>query len=148
MRGGQGAVAIAEHSVIQRVIGWGPAVLWAAVLFLLSEWDSPGFSLDSGLDKVVHGGLYLVLGFTLAWGKWRTAARARSAVLILVGVAYGLADEWHQTLVPGRDASLGDAVADAFGVLLGFTVFMWLAARYGWVGAAPDEPTITTTTRE
>ena len=104
--------------------------------------------MDSGLDKVVHGGLYLVLGFTLAWGKWRTVARASSAVLILVGVGYGLTDEWHQTLVPGRDASLGDAVADAFGVLLGFTVFMWLAARYTWVGAAPDEPTITTTTRE
>ena len=66
-------------------------------------------------------------------------------MLILVGAAYGLLDEWHQTLVPGRDASLGDAVADALGVLLGFTVFMWLAARYTWAGAASDEPTITTT---
>ena len=131
--------------MIHRVIGWGPAVLWAAVLFLLSEWESPGVRLDSGADKLVHGGLYLVFGLTLAWGKWRSPARARSAVLILVGVAYGLLDEWHQTLVPGRDASLGDAVADALGVLLGFTVFMWIAARYTWAGSAPDEPTITTT---
>lgn len=134
--------------MIRRVIGWGPAALWAAVLFLLSEWESPGVRLDSGLDKLVHGGLYLVFGFTLAWGKWRTPARAHSAVLILVGAAYGLLDEWHQTLVQGRDASLGDAVADALGVLLGFMVFTWLAARYTRGRAAPYEPTITTTTRE
>ncbi len=134
--------------MIHRVIGWGPAALWAAVLFLLSEWESPGLRLDSGADKLVHGGLYLVFGLTLAWGKWRTRARARSAVLILVGAAYGLLDEWHQTLVPGRDASLGDGVADALGVLLGFMLFMGLAPRCTRGGAAPDEPTITTPPRE
>jgi len=42
---------------------------------------------------------------------------------ILVGAAYGALDEWHQSLVPGRDPSVGDWVADAVGVVLGFLLF-------------------------
>ena len=37
----------------------------------------------------------------------------------LLAVLYGLGDEVHQSFVPGRDASVGDVVADAAGALLG-----------------------------
>ena len=99
---------------------WGPAAIWAAVLFLLSQ-----SRLDSGSawlsinDKVAHLGLYLVLGGTLAWARfWR----GRGAILpfLLLGIGYGALDEWHQSFVPGRDPSAGDWVADAAGVILGF----------------------------
>jgi VanZ family protein len=35
---------------------------------------------------------------------------------ILIGTGYTLGDEWHQSFVPGRDASLWDALFDAAGV--------------------------------
>ena len=52
---------------MDRVFGWGPAALWVAVLFLLSELQWGGGGLPAGADKLVHGGLYLILGLSLAW---------------------------------------------------------------------------------
>ena len=105
------------------LLGWGPAALGAAVLFLLSELPGTGVSLPADTDKLVHGGLYLILGLSLAWGKARTGSGVPVVVLLLMGVGYGALDEWHQSFVPGRDSSVGDAVADAIGVLAGFAIF-------------------------
>ncbi len=105
------------------VTDWGPAVLWAGVLFFLSEGDSSCFTIPLGADKVIHGALYLVLGLTLSWAGYRGGYAIPVSVLILVGIGYGALDEWHQSFVPGRDPSVGDAVADAIGVLAGFAIF-------------------------
>lgn len=79
-------------------------------------------------DKLVHLGLYSVLGATLAWAGAR--GRGRSAVtLLLAGAGYGALDEWHQALVPGRDPSLGDWIADAVGVVLGFLLLRFYLGR-------------------
>jgi len=75
-----------------------------------------GFAIP---DKVLHLGVYLVLGGTLAWAKEKTPS-APVLVLVLLGMAYGAMDEWHQAFVPGRDPSLGDFAADCAGVALGF----------------------------
>ena len=106
--------------MIQGLKAWGPAATWAAVLFLLSEL--PGSTVGGGIeinDKVVHLGLYAVLGAALAWAGWRWWGAFRLP-LILLGMGYGALDEWHQAFVPGRDPSLGDFLADCAGVLLGF----------------------------
>ena len=112
-----------------RVFGWGPAALWAAVLFLLSELQGLGGVLPSGAYKFVHGGLYLILGLSLAWGKMRTGLGVPGVLLLLIGVGYGALDEWHQSFVPGRDASVGDWVADSAGVMLGFVLFSSFSSR-------------------
>jgi len=36
---------------------------------------------------------------------------------------YALTDEWHQSFVPERDASLWDAVVDAIGIATGATTY-------------------------
>ena len=114
---------------MDRVLEWGPAALWAAVLFLLSDQEGLGRGLPPGVDKLVHGGLYLILGLSLAWGKRRTASSVSAAVLLLMGVGYAASDEWHQTFVPGRDASVGDWVADSVGIMLGLALFSILWSR-------------------
>jgi VanZ family protein len=110
-------------------VSWGPAVLWAAVLFFLSATpDFPGGGLlrrIPGGDKLVHLALYAVLGVALAWGRrrhWRSAPPSLwvHAALILAGALYGVSDEWHQSFVPGRDASALDWLADLCGVTLGY----------------------------
>ena len=47
----------------------------------------------------------------------------------IIGTLYGLSDELHQSFVPGRDASIEDAAADAFGALLGSLALVLYFAR-------------------
>ena len=148
MRGGQGAVPIAERSMIEKIIGWGPAALWAAVLFLLSAWDSPGISLDAGVDKLAHGGAYLILGFSLAWGRVRTGSGVPVVLLILMGVGYGALTEGYQMFVPGREVELLDGLANALGVLAGYGFFTRFGLYARGSGAAPDEGTRASSTTQ
>ena len=132
--------------MIDKIIGWGPAALWAAVLFLLSTWSLPGVSLDSGVDKLAHGGAYLVLGLSLAWGRDRTASGVPVVLLILMGVAYGGLNEWYQTLVPGREVDLLDGLANAVGVLMGYGLFTRFVSDSRRTGGAGDEGMRTSST--
>ncbi len=124
------------------LLGWGPAALWAAVLFLLSELPGTGVSLPADTDKLVHGGLYLILGLSLAWGKARTGSGV--LVVVLMGVGYGALDEWHQSFVPGRDVSVGDWAADSIGAMLGLLLFSSFSSRFRDDDPAPSESTTTT----
>ena len=127
-----------------RVFGWGPAALWAAVLFFLSESSGLGLDLPSGADKLVHWGLFLILGLFLAWGKGRNGSSVSWLLFFLIGVGYGALDEWHQGFVPGRDASVGDWVADSAGVMLGLVLFSRFSSRTQENGRSPSEGTTTT----
>jgi VanZ family protein len=105
------------------LIAWGPAAIWAAVLFFLSEIEHTSrapWHLVS--DKVLHILLYGVLGATLAWGKARMGKRLPHWIVVAGGVAYGLTDEWHQSFVPGRTPSAGDALADLTGTVAGYAL--------------------------
>ncbi len=143
-RGGPGTVSAVEQTVMGLVFGWGPAALWAAVLFLLSELQGLGVGLPTGADKLVHGGLYLILGLSLAWGRGRTGSDLAWVLLLLVGLGYGALDEWHQSFVPGRYASVADWVADGAGVMLGLVLFSGLSSRLRRGGRSPSEGTTTT----
>lgn len=114
---------------------WGPAIAWAAALFLLSEWRPSGATPDvPGIDKAAHLFLYGVLGATLYRGGTRGPVRVEVPILLAMGAAYGAADEWHQSFVVGRDASLLDWGADVVGVAAG----IWIASRLGSSVARDD----------
>lgn len=36
---------------------------------------------------------------------------------ILIGICYGLSDEWHQSYIPGRDSTAEDVLSDALGAV-------------------------------
>ncbi len=134
--------------MIEKVIGWGPAALWAAVLFLLSAWSSPSVGLDSGWDKLAHGGAYLILGLSLAWGRAKTESGVPVVTLIFVGATYGGLVEWYQTLVPGRQAELMDGAANAVGVFVGYLFFTRFVPYSRKTNKAPDEGTTASSTRQ
>ncbi len=111
---------------------WGPALVWAAVLFLLSSWPNPtGPSWLQVSDKVVHFVLFAVLGGALGFGRQWSGGSVPHWLVIGVGMLYGAMDEWHQALVPNRVPSLGDWYADVAGVLFGYVVITLLAKRVG-----------------
>ena len=127
-----------------QVFSWGPAALWAAVLFLLSELPGSGVGLPGGTDKLVHAGLYLILGLALAWGKAKTGFAGPAILLLIIGAGYGALDEWHQSFVPGRDVSFGDWMANSVGVMLGLLLFSSFSSRFRDRGRSPSEGTTTT----
>ena len=97
-----------------------------AVLPLASLMPShmiPAFGIT---DTWLHGLGYGGLGIAGAWALGLPSARLREAggrraalKLGLALVSLGVLLELAQTIVPGRSASLGDALADALGAVLG-----------------------------
>ncbi len=110
---------------------WGPAAVWAAVLFLLSSIPDTGDIPFGVSDRLVHFGLYSVLGVTLAHARVESRGALAHWFLLLLGVAYGASDEWHQSFVHGRGPEMGDWIADVAGVAVGYVFIhrVWRAWR-------------------
>jgi VanZ family protein len=68
-------------------------------------------------DKAAHAGVWLALVYPLR----RALGRRRGGTLlaIVLGVAYGVLDEVHQSFTPGRDTSGWDVLADSVGAIVG-----------------------------
>jgi len=113
------------------------AAFWLAVIALVTLWPAntpetlPASCIFcgqlGGVDFVLNIVLFIPFGLGLRWllGNWRTP--------VIVGAATTLAIEmlqWRQ--IPGRDASLGDLLANAIGTMLGawlaVAVLRWLMA--------------------
>jgi VanZ family protein len=95
---------------------WGPVVVWAGLIFVLSSIPDLGTGLggwDLVLRKIAHAAEFAVLGFLLVralGGEWAALA---------LGIAYAVSDEVHQHFVPGRLGSPVDVAIDAAGVAVG-----------------------------
>ena len=110
-----------------RVSAWAPAVVWAAVIFVLSSIPHLGTGLgtwDTVLRKGAHVTEYAILGGLLL------RAFGREAPAFLLGVLYAITDEIHQHFVQGRHASPVDVAIDSTGVLLGILVFRAIGWRW------------------
>jgi VanZ family protein len=99
-----------------------PALAWAAVAYWLSSLSNPLPFLPKELftfDRVLHAIEYAAGGALLAWALLPRGPRAAFLLAALLTAAYGASDEIHQGFVPGRDADVGDWLADAVGGALG-----------------------------
>lgn len=102
----------------------GPLVIYACVIFLLSSLSKQPEELSFlfDYDKLLHAVEYYILGYLLmrvVTTSPRTAVARRSIITtIIIGFAYGISDEWHQSFVPGRYSSVIDVFFDGFGVVI------------------------------
>ncbi len=105
-------------------VGWGASVAYMALIYVLSDraLSLPPEILFPHADKLVHAGEYGLLGLLLVAAfssTWPAACGARLAVAAaLLASLYGASDEWHQSFVPGRRATVGDWLADSAGAAL------------------------------
>ncbi len=84
----------------------------------------------SSVDKLAHFTMYLVLAFLLARYRSEFTSRWRSAgFALVVAVAYGAIDEWHQQFIPGRSTELVDWYADSLGAASGALLFLLYSRR-------------------
>ena len=93
------------------------AFFMAVTLFVGAEEAGKAHLFPAPWDKVAHFCYYGLMAVLLAHGLGR---RWLWVPLVLV-LAVGALDEWHQFYVPERDASVFDWMADAAGT--GVAVF-------------------------
>ena len=114
----------------------GPLVLW------LFPNTSPETLLVIHMitRKVAHLTEYAILGFLAARafrGSPRPSLRSRWFIVSLVLImAYALLDEYHQSFVPSRTASIYDSLIDMTGGLTAL-IIVW---RRGWFASASKSP--------
>jgi VanZ family protein len=122
---------------------WAPLVTYMALLtFVPSSVDLSRIQRIE--DKLLHTTAYAVLGglalraFHAGWPRLRGRLAVWAALLTL---GYGAADECYQALVPWRDASVLDWLADCVGMALALLgTSLAIAVRARWAGAG-TEPT-------
>ncbi|HEX5165125.1 MAG TPA: VanZ family protein [Thermomicrobiales bacterium] len=106
--------------LIVRII---PAVAWMAFIFFMSSQEQFPSTLGVSimlLTVVGHMVLYGVLGLLLLFAFAGTARPSRTtmAAAVLGAALYGVTDEFHQSFVPGRDASVFDLFVNTVGATL------------------------------
>src|SRR4051794_28964281 len=117
---------------MRRVMLWLPPVAIMLVIFSLSSQSRPLPLLTEHVwDKLLHFTEYAALG--AAWyralrGEGLSAASALVAAALATG-AFGVSDEWHQSFVPLRDASIRDWMTDLMGGAAGAAGFGILTRR-------------------
>jgi len=100
----------------------GPVLAYAILIYFLSSLTNFPEEIPSffGFDKIAHFLEYYFFGCLLyRWFSSMKRSRNRRSALwmtLVIGTIYALSDEWHQSFVPGRDASLWDALFDAAGI--------------------------------
>jgi VanZ family protein len=109
-----------------------PALIFYLLVFLFSSQDL-GIRFNGGwLDKIPHAFEFALLAFLLAIGFFNSlgaSAQTKAAVTFLTGLLLAILDEFHQSFVPGRIASVRDILADAAGVVCGILVYLYLLKR-------------------
>ncbi len=110
---------------------WGPFVGALVVVFWLSSLSRvPG--ANHYWDKMLHGVGYAVLGvlalraFHGGFERLRLKPTLYAALAVIL---WAVSDEFHQSFVPGRDASPLDVFADAVGFVLAVLLFATLTRR-------------------
>ncbi len=118
---------------------WAPPVLYMVLIFVGSSLKQPPLPMPKlewlTIDKIYHIIEYGILGGLLAIAFVNAPPRWLPANWIwitaaLISILYGASDEWHQTFVPGRFATLADWVADVVGAIVGvLTVYLYYRNR-------------------
>ena len=98
---------------------WIISLLYMGLIFLFSSspppMELPSFSFA---DKLAHFLEYGLLASLIYLGLEKSEAIFHPIFIpFLIAFLYGVSDEIHQYFVPGRDADVFDAVADAVGGL-------------------------------
>ena len=107
---------------------WAPFYIYAGIIFYVSGISKPLPDVDIPFfDKLLHISEYGPFAI-LACRAFRKSSRKLvfenfKILAVLVSIAYGISDEFHQAFVSGRIFSGFDMMADSIGGILGAFIY-------------------------
>jgi VanZ family protein len=115
----------------RQLVSWTAVAVWAALIFSLSSVsDFPIKPKARAFSDAVHLGEYAILTVLLITALRTHALSVQRAVRLAAFLAllYGASDEFHQSFVRNRTASILDLLVDA--TAIGAVAFG--VSRWGW----------------
>lgn len=116
---------------------------WMVVIFFLSSIEGPDSSgtllsasnhwTDGTLSYFAHAVLYGILAILFQQTLWLWNLRHDfiwMVVATLCASVFGMTDEYHQSFVAGRSASLVDVMVDSLAALVAAVLFWLWSARF------------------
>lgn len=114
-----------KKKIVSLLFRWGPAIVWATVMFYFSHqpvirvsevkwWD---FAIHKIAHLIEYAVLYILTFYALRHKNWQNA-------IILVFI-FALTDEIHQDFIPGRECKVRDIGFDSLGAFIG----VWLRSK-------------------
>ncbi len=120
-------VCLRQHRMISALY-WVPAMAYAALIFVLSHQSHPPgaeFLPDYAAHFFEYGFFVVTLTLGVNSGFRKQLRLKETALVWILAVAYALLDEFHQSFIPHRHASLRDFSVDLLGVSV-FSVLLFL----------------------
>jgi len=111
-----------------------PAIMWGGLLILLTslpDLSAPELGIEIE-DKIYHLLFYAAFAFLWARADIQGKSARFKLGLLRSGLflsAFACLDELHQLVIPGRDCSFADGIADILGIILGLFLFKILFNR-------------------
>jgi|SRR5687768_13593427 hypothetical protein len=114
-----------------------PLLIMAAFYWLSSLPGTPSaedpaayavfYLVPPTLQNALHVPAYALLATAWQWAlrAWLSGSNACAVSALGIAVLYGVLDEWHQSFVPGRFASLTDVLLNAAGAIAGILLLLW-----------------------
>ena len=119
----------------KRILRWLPAVTMMILIFIASGTPGDEVPTFEGIDFIIKKGGHMI-GYAMlaiacylaAYGANRN--RVRSSVLSLcLAVTYAASDEYHQSFIPGRSATVMDVGIDSAGAIAGVILMNFMIRR-------------------
>jgi len=131
---------------------WWPVIAWMSLIFFFSTDLFSGTNTTSFLQPILSSLLpdgtadqietiHLIIRKLGHWSEYfilailcaralrietpRQSQPRYAASAIAIATLYAASDEWHQSFVPSRSASIVDVLIDCFGAMCGAFWFEW-----------------------
>ncbi|MBD3223347.1 MAG: VanZ family protein [Caldithrix sp.] len=114
---------------------------WLALMIIIwlqsAQSDLPvSVMLFPHSDKLVHFVIFGILGASILRGMKKSWPSMSFGLLLiftlLIAGGFGITDEWHQSMVIGRDADYLDWIADLAGIIVLSSLYYKLATHFKW----------------
>ena len=109
----------------KKVLYLSATIAYALLIFLLSSFSgdkTEKLYLFKHSDKIIHLLEYAVLCFlvskALSFTLKENVRRYIGLIAVVISLLYAITDEFHQSFVPGRYASMYDIFADGIGAVI------------------------------
>jgi VanZ family protein len=121
-------------------------ILWLAMIFICTQLPYfKGENTEAAIHKtistsredlkllnlIVRKATHLTVFGILAVLFFKSLGKFRFAYILswILTVVYAITDEYHQSFMPGREASYKDVVLDSFGAILALLIVYFLKKR-------------------